>query len=527
MCHRECSARLTTKDISKIANYCARSDKRTTCGTYTATLASSMNWQARRNELLLAEVGRIDRDAPNRIALVYPSPYHVAMSSLGYQTVYRIIQSTPDFCAERVFLPDDVAPSSEHDGAVASLESNRPLTDFPVIAISVAYELELASLIRLFQLARLPALATHRSDREPLVIAGGPLTFSNPQPLLPFVDVLVLGEAEESLQFILCVLREDLPRRELLERLATHPHLVVPRIEQNKPLVVARANDALLPAFSSIRTPHTELSDMFLVEVERGCSRGCQYCVMRRSTNGGMRILDKNKILSLVPEDAPKVGLVGAAVSDHPAIVEIVTALTERGKRVGLSSLRPDKLKEPFVRALGQAGYRTLTTALDGTSRRMRELIDRRSKEDHYRLAAELARRHGMDRLKLYLMIGLPGETDEDVDECAEFVTELSRVLPIALGISPFCAKRNTPLDKTPYAGINRIQALLQRLRRKLAGRADVRATSARWAWVEHVLAQGGEAEGLAVAEAVSQGGDFAAYRRAFAKLGHRTDPKN
>lgn len=485
-----------------------------------------MNWQERRNELLRAEVGRIDRDAPNRIALVYPSPYHVGMSSLGYQTVYRIVQATPDFCAERVFLPDDATPSTDRDEPIASLETNRPLGDFPVIAISVAYELELASLIRLFDLARLPATAADRNDRHPLVIAGGPLTFSNPRPLLPFVDVLVLGEAEESLAFILRCLAEQLPRRALFERLAAHPHLVVPSLDPDKVLSVARADDTLLPAFSSIRTPHTELSDMFLIEVERGCSRGCQYCVMRRSTNGGMRILDKNKVLELVPDDAAKVGLVGAAVSDHPAIVDIVTTLAERGKRVGLSSLRPDKLKEPFVRALGQAGYRTLTTALDGPSRRLRELIDRRSKEDHYRVAAELARKYGMDRLKLYLMIGLPGEADEDIDECAEFVGGLSRIVPIALGISPFCAKRNTPLDNSPYAGISRIQSRLQRLRRRLAGRVDVRATSARWAWIEYVLAQGGEAEGLAVADAVRQGGDFAAYRRAFARLGHATDPK-
>ena len=176
------------------------------------------------------------------------------------------------------------------------------------------------------------------------------------------------------------------------------------------------------------------------------------------------------------------------------------------------------------MRALGQAGYRTLTTALDGASIRLRGIIDRRSKEDHYRCAAELARQHGMDRLKLYLMIGLPGETDEDIDECSRFVSELSHTIPVALGISPFCAKHNTPLDGTPFAGIGRIQARLGLLRRGLRGRADVRATSPRWAWVEHVLSQGAEPEGLAVLEAVHAGGDFSDYRRAFERLGHHPD---
>jgi len=489
-----------------------------------ATLAVSTPWQIRRDERLRAEEGRIDRDAPHRIGLVYPSPYHVGMSSLGYQSVYRLIQSQPDFCAERVFLPDDLDAGSPSDEPATSLESDRQLADFPTIAVSVAYELEIAGLIRLLEQARLPVLRAERGLNHPLMIAGGPLTFSNPVPLLPFVDVLVVGEAEETLGFVLQAIRDELPRRVLLERLATHPNIVVPAIDDRKALVVGKADDALLPAYSVIRTPHTELSDMFLIEAERGCSRGCQYCVMRRSTNGGMRILDQNKLLSLVPEGAKKVGLVGAAVSDHPAIVEIVSALAQQGKRVGLSSLRPDKLKEPFVRALGHAGYRTLTTALDGPSARMRQVIDRRSKEDHYRQAAALARKYGMDRLKLYLMVGLPGEADEDIDECARFVSELSKIIPVALGISPFCAKRNTPLDGVPFAGVSRVQSRLERLRRALAGKADVRATSARWGWVEHVLSQGGQLEGLAVLEAVHAGGRFADYRRAFERLGHRPD---
>ena len=125
-----------------------------------------------------------------------------------------------------------------------------------------------------------------------------------------------------------------------------------------------------------------------------------------------------------------------------------------------------------------------------------------------------------MDRLKLYLMIGLPGESDDDVDECIRFTTELTKIAPVALGIAPFCAKRNTPLDGQPFAGIDVVDRRLDRLRRGLRGRADVRSTSAKWAWVEYVLAQGGPAEGLATLEASRDGGNFAAYRRAFAKLG-------
>ena len=169
-------------------------------------------------------------------------------------------------------------------------------------------------------------------------------------------------------------------------------------------------------------------------------------------------------------------------------------------------------------------GYRTLTTALDGASERLRDLIERRGREPHYVLAAERAKKYGLEKLKLYLMVGLPGETDEDIDECARFVGELTRIIPIALGIAPFCAKRNTPLDRTPFAGIDLVERRLDRLRRGLRGRAEVRATSARWAWVEYVLAQGGPAEGVAAAKAVRAGGRFSDFKRAFEELGHRPD---
>lgn len=222
----------------------------------------------------------------------------------------------------------------------------------------------------------------------------------------------------------------------------------------------------------------------------------CTYCVMRRSTNGGIRMAPMERILELIPSDAKRVGLVGAAVSDHPRIVNIVNTLADQGREVGLSSLRPDRLSDDFVGALKRAGYKTLTTAMDGPSERLCASLERKAKEKNLVLAAERAKKHGMDRLKLYLMIGLPSETDADFDECVAFTTELSKIVPVSLGIAPFCAKRNTPLDGEPFAGVDVVRKRLERRTRGLRGRADVRSTSAKWAWVEYVLAQGGRPRG-------------------------------
>jgi radical SAM superfamily enzyme YgiQ (UPF0313 family) len=464
---------------------------------------------------LRLERGRMDREAPFTVALAYPSPYRVAMSSLGFLQIYRAIQGEPGMACERVFLPDG-AGGGPLDAAPVSYEGLRGLDAFPVVAFSVAYELELAGVVQMLEAAAMPALRSERDDRHPLIVAGGPLTFSNPLPLAAFADVVVMGEADTLAVEVLRVVRDAPGRRAALAALAALPHVFVPEHHGTTLPPIAQCDDALLPAWSPIRTPDTELSNMFLIETERGCSRGCTYCVMRRSTNGGMRVVAMERLLELIPEDADRVGLVGAAVSDHPDIVAIVEALVARGAGVGLSSLRPDRLKDPFVAALKAAGYRTLTTAMDGTSDRVREILDRRARTRHLEQAAELARAHGIPRLKLYLMIGVPGETEADVDECATFVRGLSKVVPVGLGIAPFCAKRNTPLDGQPFAGIDVVDARLERLRRGLEGRAQVRATSARWAWVEYVLAQGGVPEGLAVRQAVHAGGRFAAYKKAF-----------
>ncbi|MBI5514247.1 MAG: radical SAM protein [Deltaproteobacteria bacterium] len=476
---------------------------------------------------LARERGTLYRSAPSRVALVYPSPYRVGMSSLGYQVLYRELNRHPDTSAERAFAPEDLHEARERREAVLTYETGTPLGAFPVVALSVAYETELAGLISTLELAQVPSLREERDPRShPFVLVGGPLTFSNPLPVEPYADAVVLGEAEEVIHRVLDTLSEHREHAARLRALAQLPHVWVPLLHGESLPAIAAADNALLPAYGQVMTPDTELSDMFLVETERGCSRGCTYCVMRRSTNGGMRLASLDAILARIPEDARKVGLVGAAVSDHPKIVDLVDTLAGQGRSVGLSSLRPDRLTDRFVGALKRAGYKTLTTAMDGPSERLRASLERHAKVRHLEKAAELARAHGMQTLKLYLMVGLPTETDDDIDECVTFITGLSKVVPVALGVAPFVAKKNTPLDGQPFAGIATVEARLERLRRGLQGRADVRPTSARWAWVEWVLAQHGARAGRAVHDAVRAGGRFADWRRAFEAAGVAGAPR-
>ncbi|MFO0623197.1 MAG: radical SAM protein [Polyangia bacterium] len=463
-----------------------------------------------------------------RLPLIYPSPYHVGMSSLGYQVVYRLLNdpSRPEVSAERAFLPEDVESWKRARLPLLTYESQARIEESPVILFSVAYELELTGLFSCLEIAGIPVLRSERDTRHPLVICGGPLTFSNPTPLYAFADVVVMGESEDVLPAVVDTLLtagvgsitpSENDRSALLLRLSELPGVWVPAFHGERLPKVAAADDAKLPATSSILTPHTELSSMFLIEPERGCSRGCTYCVMRRSTNGGMRLVSPERVKSLLPPDITRVGLVGAAVTDHPKLPEILDhVVNERGLSVGISSLRADRLTDDIVGLLAKGGYRTLTVASDGSSERMRDKIERRTKARHIMRSAELAKQHGMKTLKVYMMVGLPDETDEDIDELVGFAKEISKVIRLAYGIAPFVAKRNTPLDGAPFAGIPEVERRLQRLKQGLKGCAEVRPTSARWAWVEYLLAQGGADAGLRAYAAHLAGGSFAAWRRAF-----------
>lgn len=463
------------------------------------------------------EQGALHKEAPLRVALCYPSPYHVGMSSLGYQTIYRAIHLHPGATAERVFLPDDVEAHQRAHVPPLSEETLTPLTDFSVLAFSVAYELELGGFFSMLELSGIEPLRERRSVGAPLIVAGGPLTFSNPDPLEPFVDVLVQGEADDTIHTLLEVLNGSNGRDDALEALAKLTGFRVPgRSSESSRHRVAKAGDEQLPARSQIVTPHTELRNMFLIEPERGCSRGCHYCVMRRTTNGGMRTVAPERVFELIPEHVKRVGLVGAAVTDHPRIAELLETLVSQGREVGVSSLRADRLTQRIVNALKAGGAQGLTIASDGASQRMRDLVDRKHSEQQLLQAAHFAKAAGLKRLKVYNIVGLPLETDADMEELARFTTELSKILPVALGVAPFAAKRNTPLDGAPFAGISVVEGRLAKLRGLLRGRAEVRPTSARWAWVEHMLAQCGPEAGLAAYDAHRAGGSFAVWKKAF-----------
>lgn len=464
---------------------------------------------------LAAEEGTIYRRAPRRVALVYPSPYRVGMSSLGYQSIYRQINERDDFGCERSFLPDDPEAYRQSNTPLFTYESETPVGDCDVLAFSISYEIELIGLLECLDLAGLPVRSADRGHHWPLVIAGGPLTFSNPLPAGPFADVVVMGEGEELIHRLLDWWDEYDDRQKFLQDVALLPGMWVPSIHGENLRPVAQVRDQFLPAYSPILTPNTELSSMHLVENARGCHRGCSFCVMRRSTNGGMRAVDADTVLATIPEAAPRVGLVGAATSDHPEIHYILKSVVESGRQVSLSSLRADRLDSEFVGYLAQGGAKTLTVASDGTSQRMRDFANKGIREEHLLKCARLVRDHGMKRLKLYMVFGYPDETMDDIDEMIEFLERLTAICDVALGMSPLVAKKNTPLDGVSFEAQKSLKKKIKRVHKGLKGRVDIRSTSARWAWIEYQIAQGGFDMADAAEQAWKEGANYSAWKQA------------
>ena len=237
-----------------------------------------------------------------------------------------------------------------------------------------------------------------------------------------------------------------------------------------------------------------------------------------------MRLVSPDRVMELIPEHAKRVGLVGAAVTDHPKIINIVRKIVESGRGIGISSLRSDRLTPEFIELLLKGGYRTLTVASDGASESLRTGLEKKIREKHLFRTAQFANDLKVPQLKLYMMLGVPQETDDDIAELVDFWHRLKVAAghrtKISLGLSPFVAKRNTPLDESPFIGLKECERRIKLLRTGLKRVVELRSTSARWAWVEYELAQGGWEAGLASHEAWLEGGSFGAWRKALKAIG-------
>ncbi|MFH0941746.1 MAG: radical SAM protein [Chloroflexota bacterium] len=487
-----------------------------------------MSWDAKRKarEQLGRERNTVGKDWGGRlpIALVYPNCYYIGMSNLGMHAIYRLLNSESKLVCERVFW--------EGVGPVVSLESQRPPGDFAVLAFSVPYELDYFNIPSLLKASGLPLYAAERGEEHPLVIDGGAAVMANPMPLAPFFDCLAIGEAEVILPALIAVINRGLGRRRLLEALAEVPGLYVPLVRPQGPVVrqfAARLDENL--ASSVIITPDTELGDLYLIEVARGCAWNCRFCLATR-VFCPVRYASLERLLAQAREGLKyrrRLGLVGAVVTAHPDIEPLVLELRKLGAGISLSSLRIKPLPETVLRAVLEGGAKTLAFAPEAGSERLRRLINKGISEDDIFRAVGLVAAHGIKQLKLYFMIGLPTETDADIEEIIRLARGVKEVLAagsggrLVLNVAPFVPKAGTPFQWQPMARLDVLGSRLGQLKAGLAPLGiKVKAESPAWSEVQAVLARGDQTLGPVLAG--MEEATLAGFRRASAKCGVDSD---
>jgi radical SAM superfamily enzyme YgiQ (UPF0313 family) len=497
----------------------------------------SWDLKAKADRLLAEEQGGVRKEWGGRVsfALVYPNTYAVGMSNLGFQTIYHHLNALPDVVCERVFLPDpeDLPEYRRTRTPPFSLESKRPLGDFDLVGFSVTYEGDYINTLRLLRMAGIPLRPDARRPEDPVVLMGGVCAFSNPEPLAPFMDFVVVGEGEEIVAEIVAAYRDAfgaLPlasrRREALwERLAPVPGIYLPHCyavayredgtiaevapRGGVPAIVKKRRLQRVDDFRTIsllRTPNAEYGHLALLEVGKGCGRGCRFClegqVYRPVRHRSLDALRDS--IRAIKAESGRVGLVGACVSDYPWIGGLMRILEDEGMEVSISSIRADSLTEDLVAALRRGGHRTLTVAPEAGTERLRRVIRKDIPDAQLYAACDLVRAHGIPNLKCYFMIGQPTESDADVeaipDLAARLLARLQRPGPhgepfgrLTLSVSSFVPKPWTPFQWVAFDGVGRLEAKLRTIKAGVRRLPNVRVLheNPREAWLQALLARG------------------------------------
>jgi radical SAM family uncharacterized protein len=496
---------------------------------------SSWKLVQKAKDILEKERGTVQKKwgAKITVCLLYPNSYHVGMSNLGFQTLYRILNAHDDVVCERAFLPDpeDLQVYRNTQTPLFSLESQKPLTRFDILAFSISFENDFLNVLTLLELAHLPLESRLREEGYPWVIGGGVAVFLNPEPVSEFFDLFILGEAEEVIGEFLEVCRQallDKERREkdhLLINLSRVEGVYVPKFyrviyaEDGK--ITAMEPDSRFPrkvkrrwvpdldqfpTQSTLFTPDTEFREMALVEMNRGCPRGCRFCaacfVYHPFRNRSLSLLESISKEALLEEH--RIGLTGTAVSDHPQLFPLCQSILSHQGEISLSSLRVDAVTPPLIQCLKEGEERTVAIAPEAGSERLRRMVKKGYKEEVILKSVDTLVENGVSQIKCYFLIGLPTETDEDVKEILHLVKRIRHHIlsgqkdgrkrwRLVLSVNPFIPKPATPFQWAPLEEVGELKKKLKMIQRGIQreGGMEMIHDLPKWAYVQALLSRG------------------------------------
>ena len=497
----------------------------------------------RLQELYKDEDSRVtvNPHAGQKVAIVYPNTYFVGMSNLGLHIIYEEINLRNDSVCERIFLPEkkELEAYDKTKTPLMSVETQRPMHQFDVVAFDVTFEMDYFHIPLMLRHGRVPIMGKDRTEFDPIVIAGGPCATFNPEPFADFIDAFIIGEGEGIVSRVLDIIRdgkmEGLDRHTILRQLADISGVYVPSlyvpiysedgefkgydIAEGVPKTIKRHFEMLTSGGETVvATNYTEFGAMYIIEVARGCGRHCRFCMA-----GYCFRVPRVRPLDILKEGVEraeklgkKVGLMGAAISDYPEVDELVNYIRSKDMRYSCASLRADSLTQAVVDGLADSGQKTITIAPETGSERLRRVINKGISEEHLQNAATLSAKSGIQHMRLYIMIGLPTETDEDIEAIVGLAERTQAHIEkvgckgrLTLSINPFIPKPFTPFQWMAMDNQKVVEKKLQYIKKALQKnrRIEVLVESPKEAYIQGVLARGDRRLGAVIAACAADRG--------------------
>ena len=497
----------------------------------------------RLQELYKDEDSRVtvNPHAGQKVAIVYPNTYFVGMSNLGLHIIYEEINLRNDSVCERIFLPEkkELEAYDKTKTPLMSVETQRPMHQFDVVAFDVTFEMDYFHIPLMLRHGRVPIMGKDRTEFDTIVIAGGPCATFNPEPFADFIDAFIIGEGEGIVSRVLDIIRdgkmEGLDRHAILRQLADVSGVYVPSlyvpiynedgefkgydIAEGVPKTIKRHFEMLTSGGETVvATNYTEFGAMYIIEVARGCGRHCRFCMA-----GYCFRVPRVRPLDILKEGVEraeklgkKVGLMGAAISDYPEVDELVNYIRSKDMRYSCASLRADSLTQAVVDGLADSGQKTITIAPETGSERLRRVINKGISEEHLQNAATLSAKSGIQHMRLYIMIGLPTETNEDIEAIVGLAERTQAHMEkvgckgrLTLSINPFIPKPFTPFQWMAMDNQKAVEKKLQYIKKALQKnrRIEVLVESPKEAYIQGVLARGDRRLGAVIAACAADRG--------------------